>query len=199
MQMKSTRRPNVERTADMRARLMAAARALFVAEGYAAASTPSIVAAAGVTRGALYHHFSDKQAIFQAVLLAEAEAVGTAIAASERPGMSARDSLIAGAGAYLAAMAVPGRVRLLLIDGPAVLGREALQAMERAHGEAALREGLQAALAEAGRIDVPVEPLAILLSALFERAAMAVEDGMAPDALMNAVSFVIGGLFPHSD
>ena len=56
-----------QRAAATRTRLVAAARALFAADGYAATGKGPILAAAGVTRGALYHHFADKQALFAAV------------------------------------------------------------------------------------------------------------------------------------
>ncbi|MFX7731869.1 helix-turn-helix domain-containing protein, partial [Acinetobacter baumannii] len=58
---------------------MQAARALFVDKGYAETSTPEIVAAAGITRGALYHHFEDKRALFRAIVTGEALAVAAAI------------------------------------------------------------------------------------------------------------------------
>ena len=101
MQLKASRRSNAERSADMRARLVETARRLFVAVGYAATSTPAIVEAAGVTRGALYHHFPDKQAIFRAVVEAESAAVAAAIEAADTPTMSALDRLLAGAEAYI--------------------------------------------------------------------------------------------------
>lgn len=162
--MQERRRTNAERTHATRAALVAAARDLFVRAGYAATSTPQIAAAANVTRGALYHHYADKQDLFRAVAEAEAEAVAREIeertaapdpgtAASKRPAASdapdapdARAMLVEGARAYLDAMGEPGRTRLLLVDAPAVLGPAEADALDARHARRTLREGLGAAL-----------------------------------------------------
>ncbi|MFP2927996.1 TetR/AcrR family transcriptional regulator, partial [Pyxidicoccus sp. 3LG] len=97
--------------------LIQAARRLFTEQSYAATSTPEIADAAGVTRGALYHHFEDKQALFRAVVEQESLAVAEEIERATPAALSVRKALVAGGDAYLAAMAVPGRTRLLLLDG----------------------------------------------------------------------------------
>lgn len=192
--MKSQRRSNPERSAEMRARLSATARRLFVAAGYAATSTPSIVAEAGVTRGALYHHFPDKQAIFRAVVEAESEAVAYAINASDGPDMSALERLLAGAEAYIRAMREDGRVRLLLIEGPAVLGRNEMHQIEARHGDASLKIGLQEAMTEGALPRLPIDALASQLSAMFERAAMDVAEGMASEDVFVVIEQILRGL-----
>ncbi|MBN9237016.1 TetR family transcriptional regulator [Mesorhizobium hungaricum] len=194
MQPRSSRRSNSERSAEMRARLIATARRLFVAHGYAATSTPAIVEEAGVTRGALYHHFPDKQAIFQAVIDAESAHVAEAIEAVDAPAMTALERLLAGADAYVRTMQVGGRTRLLLVDGPAVLGREAMRQIEGQHGDANLKIGLEEAMAEGSLPRLPIEPLASLLSAMFERAALDVADGTAPADVLTALRQILTGL-----
>ena len=194
MQLKTPRRSNPVRRAEMRARLLATARRLFVALGYAATSTPAIVAEAGVTRGALYHHFPDKQAIFRAVIEAESAAAALAIAAADRPGHSALDRLLAGADAYMAAMQAEGRTRLLLIEGPAVLGTGAMRQIEASHSDASLKAGLAEAISEGSLPSMPIAPLASLLSAMFERAALDMAQGTAPEDVLAVLKQILQGL-----
>jgi len=231
--MQERRRTNAERTHATRAALVAAARDLFVRAGYAATSTPQIAAAAHVTRGALYHHYADKQDLFRAVAEAEAEAVAREIeertaaepgtAAAERPDTpdtpyapdapdapDARAMLVEGARAYLDAMGEPGRTRLLLADAPAVLGPAEADALDARHARRTLREGLGAALgaqpgggsasdgsgagddvardlADEERLDA----LTLLLSAAFDRAALALDAGAAPGPVRAAVTELV--------
>ncbi|WP_163861632.1 TetR/AcrR family transcriptional regulator [Myxococcus eversor] len=170
------RRSNDERSASTRHALVTAARALFVEKGYAQTSTPEVVAAADVTRGALYHHFADKQALLRAVLEQELDELRRAIDAATPPGLGAREALVAGSLAYLDGMTVPGRTRLLLVDGPAVFGHAEMVALDERHAAGSLREGLAAALGD----DALVPSLASLLSAAFDRAALAISTGEDP-------------------
>src|SRR5690606_7655672 len=130
---KSPRRSNRERTEATRAALLDAARKLFVEKSYAETGTPEIVAAAGVTRGALYHHFADKQALLRAVVEAESQAVADEVEKAAPVSLAPLDALRLGGTAFLAAMTTPGRTRLLLLDGPAVLGRTAMDDIESRH------------------------------------------------------------------
>ncbi|MBZ9863542.1 TetR/AcrR family transcriptional regulator [Mesorhizobium sp. CA12] len=177
MQQESGRRSNRDRTEATRADLIRAARKLFTEKSYAETGTPEIVAEAGVTRGALYHHFADKQALFAAVVEQEAAAVAAEIDHASPPSLSARDALVAGSDAYLEAMQAPGRTRLLLLDGPAVLGRAAMDEIDNRHGNRSLREGLIAAMRAQAMTRLPAEALTALLAAAFDRAALAIEAG----------------------
>ena len=175
MQETKPSRSNRERTETTRQALLDAARALFVSKGYSDTSTPDICAWTETTRGALYHHFADKRDLFRHVLLREAEAVTADILAATPDGLAPRAALIAGSEAYLAAMTVPGRTRLLLIDGPAVLGRAEMLAMDEDNAADTLREGLLAAVT--GADTVSVDALSGLLSAAFDRAALDIDSG----------------------
>lgn len=195
MQETKARRTNRDRTEAMRRDLIAAARKLFTKNSYAETSTPEIVAAAGVTRGALYHHFADKQALFRVVVEREAEQVATEIEnASAPPDHDARAALLAGADAYFQAMSVPGRVRLLLLDGPAVLGRAVLDEIDSRHGNRTLREALRTMMEAGAMRPLPVDPLTELLGAAFDRAALAIEAGASTEDYRKSLFALIDGL-----
>ena len=147
MQQETGRRSNRERSDETRERLIEAARRLFVDKSYAETGTPEIAREAGVTRGALYHHFADKQALFAAVVEREASTVADEIERHTTTSSTATIALIEGGEAYLKAMAAPGRTRLLLLDGPAVLGRSGMDEVDNRHGNRTLKQGLEAAMA----------------------------------------------------
>ncbi|AZL57767.1 TetR/AcrR family transcriptional regulator [Tabrizicola piscis] len=194
MQDDSPHRSNEDRTAEMRVRLMNAARELFVAKGYVATTTPEIVSSARVTRGALYHHFEDKASILRAVLEREAAEVSAAINATDVLEGDELDALLTGASAYLVAMMLPGRTRLLLLDGPAVLGRSKMREIESRHGDDALRTGLDAAMSAGLLPRLPIGAISALLSAMFERAALDISDGQDAADYLTAVRAFVSGL-----
>lgn len=181
---------NAARSADTRAALLIAARALFVAKGFHATSTPEIVARAGVTRGALYHHYADKIELFAAVLRREAAAVAAEVAAATASHAAPRRALLTGASAWFTAMEAPGRIRLLLQDGPAVLGREA---MDRIDIETGARK-LPATLAAAHCADTA--SFTPLLSAAYDRAATEIAAGRPRAALEQAIARLISAALP---
>lgn len=187
------RRTNKERTESMRQTLIDAARSLFVEKGYAETATPDIVAVAGVTRGALYHHFEDKKALFRTVIEHEAAEVATEIEAATPPGSSPRAAILDGTRGYFDAMARQGRTRLLLLDGPAVLGTDVMRTIDGETAEASLRKGLRALLSGT-RNSGNAEMLAVLLSAAFDRAALAIEAGANRDQCEEAIAALIDGL-----
>lgn len=194
MRQESARRSNRERTEATRALLIAAARRLFCEKSYAETGTPEIVAAAEVTRGALYHHFADKRALFRAVVEEESAIVASEIEHAAPASLSPREALVKGGEAFLAAMRASGRARLLLLDGPAVLGRAEMDAIDARHGGRTLREGL--AMAMRGKImrKLPLGALSGLLSAAYDRAALAIEAGEPADEWRAALAALIDGL-----
>lgn len=188
-------RSNREKTEQTRAELVAAGRRLFVERGYADTATPDIVEAAGVTRGALYHHFEDKRALLAAVVEQEAAAVAQAIEAVAPKQATPRQALVQGGEAFLDAMRDPGRTRLLLLEGPAVLGLKMMSDIDARHGGGSLQAGLaeaqSAGLLAAGR---PLAQLAELLSAAYDRAALAIDGGGKASDYRLAMASLIDGL-----
>lgn len=114
----ATRSEKVEET---KARLVSAARQAFATQGYAAASMDDLTAEAGLTRGALYHNFGDKKGLLQAVIdQIDAEMLARMRAAGE--GLSPWDAFVAEGVAYIEMSLEPEIQRIMLLDGPAVLG-----------------------------------------------------------------------------
>ncbi|MFV0673880.1 TetR/AcrR family transcriptional regulator [Variovorax sp. tm] len=185
----ATVRTNRERTETTRLALLDAARALFVGKGYADTSTPEIAVAAGITRGALYHHFEDKRDLFRQVLQRESQAVAADIEAAAPEQLSPREALLEGSKAYLNAMTAPGRTRLLLIDGPAVLGMEEIMALDDTTSAASLRQGLERA--GVGRDEASLDAVTPLLSAAFDRAALAIDAGADAEETRTAMLWLL--------
>lgn len=188
------RRSNRDRSDATRAALVAAARKLFVTRGYSETGTPELVAEAGVTRGALYHHFADKRALFRAVVEAESAAVAAEIESAARPGLAPLKALAKGGAAFLEAMRVPGRTQLLLIDAAAVLGREELDAIDARHGGRTLHEGLAAAMQVGALPKLPLLATAQLLGAAYDRAALAIAAGADAGEWRRLIDSVVAGL-----
>lgn len=194
MQEARQRRSNRDRSEATQAALVAAGRRLFLEKSYSEVSTPEVAVAAGVTRGALYHHFADKEALFRAVVEAESAVVAAEIEQAAPLSHSPVAALVRGGEAFLAAMQEPGRVRLLLLDGPAVLGRAAMDEIDMRHGGRTLREGLEAAMAGGALRKLPVDAAAALLSAAYDRAALAIDAGADPRDYRRALEALIEGL-----
>lgn len=179
----TVRRTQTERTAQTRAALIAAARRLFGAHGFAAVGAERVAREAGMTRGALYHQFANKVELFAAVLdEVEAEIAQRVLAAVG--GFDPDDSagmLIAGADAWLDASSEPDLQRIVLLDGPSVLGWERWR-------EICLRHtvGLIAALIsdgiERGNLDAqPVDALTHVLVGAVDEAALYIAQAADPE------------------
>jgi AcrR family transcriptional regulator len=166
---------HVERSRATRERLVSHARALFAERGYAAVGTEEIVRSAGVTRGALYHQFRDKAALFEAVVDAVEGETTAAIAERAASAGDPLEALRLGGRAFLAICADPRVERILLLDAPAVLGTERWREIRLRHGLGLVTGVLEAGM-EAGMIArQPVTALAhLLLGALDEGAQLVI-------------------------
>ncbi len=166
------RQTQAARSARTRGALLQAARELFAEKGFAATGRDEIAERAGVTRGALYHHFASKTEVAAGVLeQLEGELVALVVAAA-REGTGVRDQLHRGCRAYMDACADPTMARILA-DAPAVLGIEACRALDAVACAPLLAEVF--ARADEERIAVPGDPevaAALLLGFLNEAAGL---------------------------
>jgi AcrR family transcriptional regulator len=168
------RTKKAEQSESTRAALIAAARELFAELGFAATSTEQIVQRANVTRGALYHHYRDKEDLFRAVFeQLEQELVDRLLHASTKSD-EPLEQMQLGFAAFLDACLDREVQQVVLIEGPSVLGWEQWQAIDARYMFGLVDLGLRQAI-EAGAIDEqPTEPLAHLLLGAASQAGLVV-------------------------
>jgi AcrR family transcriptional regulator len=170
-----------ERSEATRAALIAAARELFAQRGYTAVSTTEIVDRARVTRGALYHHFKDKRALFAAVHQElEAELVtriGEGLAGDLAPS-GAFDLLVAGTDRFLDACEEPTFARISLQEAPSVLGWQRWREIDAQYSMGLITGVLEHGM-QAGELrEQPIEPLAHLLLGALGEAGLLIASGV---------------------
>jgi AcrR family transcriptional regulator len=194
------RRTQADRSAATRDALVAAARRLFAAHGFAEVPTDSIATAAGVTRGALYHQFADKMALFEAALDA-VEADIAARLAAEVAATGASDPVEAmrqAVRAWLGMCTEQEIQRIALVDGASVLGwarwREICQRHVFGLVEAVVTQGI-----ELGRIRArSARPIAHVLMGASDEAALYVAEApdqeLARTEMIEALGRLIDGL-----
>jgi len=177
-----TRRTQAERSDATRAALMAAGRKLFGSNGYGRTAREEIVADAGVTRGALQHHFGDKQGLFQAVYeeLEQQVVASTAKAAMEKGHEHPLEMLRAGCHAYLDSMLDPAVQRICALDGPAVLPADVQAEIADRYALALVRDVVQSAMSQGEIQQAPLEPLTRMLLAGVMAAAQYVATAQDP-------------------
>ena len=162
------RRSQEERRSSTRAALLAAGRELFATRGFADVPAEQIVRTAGVTRGAMYHHFGDKTELFAAVF-EELEVEITDEIATTLADVSEEDLVSRSISAFLDICARPDVLRIALTDAPAALGWQRWREIERRHGLGLVNELLGQRGAASGT-DVPPALGQIILGAVIESA-----------------------------
>jgi AcrR family transcriptional regulator len=176
---------NAERSQATQQRLVRQARALFATQGYAATSTESVLTAAGVKRGALYHHFVDKAALFEAVCRHICEEAREAIEHAVPPAelTDSKQQLVEGSIAWISFMLKPDIRQIIMIDAPTVLGWQRWQTLEQDLSTASLREGIAQAIRE-GHIARGRDPalLTAAMNGALNGLAMAVGTAVPPIA-----------------
>ena len=191
---KAARRTQEERSESTRAALIAAARRLFAARGYADVGTEEIVRAAGVTRGALYHHFAAKPQLFEAVYEQVESELTEKIAAGALGGSDPMDALRSGTEMFLDACLEPEVQRIVLLDAPAVLGWERWREIAADHGLGLVEAALGAAMESGAIARQPLAPLAHVMMGALDEAAMLVARADDPDAARAEVGATLHGI-----
>lgn len=167
--MRRVRRSQRERAESTRRALIEAAEELFGEHGYHAVPAAAVVKQAGVTSGALYHHFRDKRDLFRAAFESAERRLAERVAAAAASGNGPWDRLRLGVAEYLAVCAEAPARRLLLVEGPCVLGWDEWRRIDAAYHLRPLRAALAAAMRVGLLERRSPEPLAqVLLGALTE-------------------------------
>jgi AcrR family transcriptional regulator len=163
-----------------RGQLIEVATSLFADHGYEGTSIEAVLAAAGVSRGALYHHFAGKEALFTAVLEAVSDRVTTKVTEAIRDCTDPVDAMRTGAMAWIDLAGDPVIQRVMLVDAPSVLGWERWRAMDEGRTVGAMRAMLQA-VSDSGRLPQElVVPFSHMILAALDEAALVV--ARAPDS-----------------
>jgi AcrR family transcriptional regulator len=163
-----------------RERLVDVATELFAERGYGAVGTEEIVARAGVTRGALYHHFRDKQDLFRAVFERLEKGLVASIASQMAGVEDPWDVLVTGVRAALDAATEPAVMRISLLDAPAVLGWREWRDIEARYGLGLVAAGLRNAMDQGVFREQEVMPLAHMLVGALSEASMLIADSADP-------------------
>jgi AcrR family transcriptional regulator len=183
--MESKRRTQEERSAATRDALISAARKLWGLRGYADVGTPEIVAAAGVTRGAMYHQFADKAALFREVVEVVEQDVMARMAdvVVASGGSTPADAIRAAVDAWLEVSADPEIRQLILLDAPSVLGWAEFRDVAQRYS-LGMTEQLLAEAIKAGQLArQPTRPLAHVLIGALDEAAMVIATADDPKRL----------------
>jgi AcrR family transcriptional regulator len=180
--MEIKRRTQQERSAATRDALISAARRLWGLRGYAEVGTPEIAKAAGVTRGAMYHQFADKAALFRDVVEAVEQDVMTRMATvvASSGAKTPADAIRAAVDAWLEVSGDPEVRQLVLLDAPRVLGWAAFRDVAQRYSLGMTEQLLTEAIRAGQLARQPVRPLAHVLIGALDEAAMAIATAEDP-------------------
>lgn len=180
---KPTLSRQAERSEATRTELLRVARDMFGERGYEATPIEDVAEAAGVTKGALYHHFASKRDLFQAVFEhLEQELCDTVIVEALKGGDDVLEGMRLGIAAFLDSAGEGPCRRIVLVEGPSVLGWETWREIDERYGFSIVKNSLEAAMAAGVLRRKPVDPIAHLLLAALSEAALQIARAEEPDA-----------------
>ncbi len=174
----------IERGRSTRDGLVAAARELFGRHGYEGTSIGAVLAATGLARGALYHHFATKEALFDAVLDQEVARIARTAAAAARAADDPVASLRAGCRTWLEVALDPAVQRIVLLDPPAVVGWARWRELDERHTLGGLRANIERIAADGRVAPAEAEMLAHMVLAAVSEAALLIAQAEDPAAAL---------------
>jgi AcrR family transcriptional regulator len=157
------RRSQPERSEATQRALVESASELFASDGYSATQLDDVVRAAGVTKGALYHHFEGKADLFRAVFEREQGRLAKVVSEAYHRQRDPWKGFFAGCRALLEAQLEPGVQRITLLDAPSVLGWEQMREIGSRYCLQLVKKGLEEAIAAGEIAPRPIEPIAHLV------------------------------------
>ncbi|MCL4254460.1 MAG: TetR/AcrR family transcriptional regulator [Anaerolineae bacterium] len=176
-----------QREATMK-KLIQIARDIFTRDGYAHTATEEIVQLAGVTRGALYHHFGSKEGLFQAVLASVQQDVAERIHQVADQELDSWEQLTRGCIAFLEASLDPQVQRIMLIDAPAVLGWSLWRELDAEYSMKSLHEVLSELMDKGQIAPLPLTALTHLLSGAMNEGALWIAQSDNPQQALQQAS-----------
>jgi AcrR family transcriptional regulator len=190
MDVKGTQDKRVLQGEATRSALLGSARELFGDQGYVDTSTDEIVARAGVTKGALYHHFRGKDDLFR-VVFEQVQRDVSDQAVAEFLGPDSWEALVRGCDLWVGAHLDASVRRIVMQDARAVLGADEVRSIENRYGAVALRGALRKAM-HAGVLErQPLRPLALLLMGALSEGCFYIADAPDPAAAQIEVAGLI--------
>jgi AcrR family transcriptional regulator len=186
-------RTQAERSGTTRAELVRVARELFTDPGYSETSLDQVADRAGVTKGALYHHFANKRELFQAVFeQLEQEICELIIVAAAGAGADVWAGMQAGVRAFLEAGVKDAAIqRIVLLDGPTILGWETWKEIDERYGFGLTKASIEQAMEAGVLAKRPVEPIARLFLASLSEAAIQIARADDQEKAMDEMSSAI--------
>ncbi len=194
----SPRLTKAEQTRRTRRAILDRARHLFATQGYAATGTEAIIRELGITRGALYHQFSDKLGVFKAVVVEAYDEITAHVRTRIEPLGTNWEQLVVGCQAFLEVAQQEELRRLVFIEAPAVLAADTLAEIDQ-YGFGLLQGSIQVAVADGDLKVVDAEGFAHLVNGALNELAAWVAQSDDPQRLETAQQLIEALLIRHQD